>query len=72
VGARQPGVPRLSLVHNASLHVAILAICVTAWLICALLFGVTALLIPHDVERLRQTMQARAEDERAAEDVPAI
>jgi MFS family permease len=50
-----------------SLHVAILAICVVTWLICALLFGVTALFIPHDVERLRETMQARAEAERAQE-----
>jgi MFS family permease len=46
-----------------SLQVAILTICVTTWLACALLFGVTALLIPHDVARLRQTMQARAKEE---------
>jgi MFS family permease len=52
-----------------SLHVAILAICVTTWLICALLFGVTALLIPPDVERLRQIMQARAVQERRLEGV---
>jgi hypothetical protein len=50
-----------------SLHVAILAICVVTWLICALLFGVTALFIPRDVERLRETMQARAEAKRAQE-----
>lgn len=46
-----------------SLHVAILAICVTTWLACALLFGVTALWVPRDVARLRQTMQARAQEE---------
>jgi MFS family permease len=48
-----------------SLHVAILAICISTWLLCALLFGATALLVPRDVERLRETMQARAEAERA-------
>lgn len=48
-----------------SLHVAILVICTSAWLLCALLFGVTALLIPRDIERLRQTMRARADAEQA-------
>ncbi|HSR35312.1 MAG TPA: MFS transporter [Anaerolineae bacterium] len=48
-----------------SLHVAILVICSSAWLLCALLFGFAALLIPRDVERLRQTMRARAEAEQA-------
>jgi MFS family permease len=47
-----------------SLHVAILAICISTWLLCALLFGATALLVPRDVEHLRETMQARAEAER--------
>jgi len=46
---------------------AILAICVAIWLICALLFDATALSIPRDIERLCQTMQARAEDELAAD-----
>ena len=49
-----------------SLHVAILVICISTWLLCALLFGATALLVPRDVENLRETMQARAEAERAA------
>jgi len=49
-----------------SLHVAILILCISAWLLCALLFGVTALLVPRDVERLRATMRARAETEQAA------
>jgi MFS family permease len=43
-----------------SLHVAILAICVSTWLLCAVLFGATALHLPHDIEELRQTMQDRA------------
>jgi MFS family permease len=49
-----------------SLHVAILVICISTWLLCAVLFGVTALFIPGDVARLRQTMQERAEAERGA------
>jgi hypothetical protein len=46
-----------------SLHVAILVICTSTWILCAILFGVTAILIPRDVERLRETMQARAREE---------
>jgi MFS family permease len=46
-----------------SLHVAILVLCISTWLLCALLFGVTAVLVPRDVERLRETMRARAETE---------
>ena len=46
-----------------SLHVAILVLCISTWLLCALLFGVTAVLVPRDVERLRETMRARAEAE---------
>jgi len=47
-----------------SLHVAILTICISTWLLCAVLFGVTAVFIPGDVARLRQTMEARAQAER--------
>jgi MFS family permease len=48
-----------------SLHLAILVLCISTWLLCALLFGVTALLVPRDVERLREAMRARAEVEQA-------
>jgi MFS family permease len=47
---------------RASLHMAILMICISAWLICAVLFGITALVVPQDIERLRQTMQRRVEE----------
>ena len=47
---------------RSSLHTAILVICVSAWLICALLFAVTALVVPGDVEKLRQTMHQRAKE----------
>ena len=47
---------------RSSLHTAILAICVSTWLICALIFSITALVVPQDVERLRQIMQHRAKE----------
>ena len=47
-----------------SLHLAILVICISTWLLCAVLFGVTAIFIPGDVARLRHTMEARAQAER--------
>ncbi|HID89750.1 MAG TPA: MFS transporter, partial [Anaerolineae bacterium] len=56
---------------RSSLHVAILTICVTAWLICTALFGVVAYRVPQDVEGLRQLMQKRAERERKSETAPA-
>ena len=46
---------------SSSLHVAILVLCVSTWIACGLSFGVTALVIPRDVARLRETMRARAE-----------
>jgi MFS family permease len=52
---------------RSSLHVAILVICVSTWLACAGLFGATAVLIPRDVERLRQTMRERAREQQGLE-----
>jgi MFS family permease len=46
-----------------SLHAAILVICITTWIACAVLFGATSILVPRDIERLRRTMQGRAERE---------
>jgi MFS family permease len=54
-----PWLAGIIAVHS-SLHTAIIAICLTTWLACAVLFGVTSILVPGDIERLRQTMQARA------------
>jgi MFS family permease len=59
------------IADRSSLHAAILIICVSTWLLCAALFAVVALLVPRDVEQLRQTMKARAEEERHKEAVPA-
>ncbi|MBU0493174.1 MAG: MFS transporter [Chloroflexi bacterium] len=49
----------------ASLHTAILVICVSTWLICAVLLVVTAYLLPTDVANLRRVMRERADTERA-------
>jgi MFS family permease len=51
---------------RASLHVAIIVICVSTWLACAALFGAVAYFVPGDVEALRQTMQQRADEQMAA------
>jgi hypothetical protein len=51
---------------RASLHDAILLICVTAWVLCAIFFGVAAYLIPRDIATLREQLRQRAEAERAA------
>jgi len=50
---------------RASLHDAILIICVTAWLIGAVFLAFTAYLVPHDIQVLRAQMRERAEFERA-------
>ena len=49
--------------RDDTLHLAILVICISTWLLCAVLFGVTAVFIPRDVARLRRTMETRAEAE---------
>jgi MFS family permease len=46
---------------RSSLHTAILVICVSTWLACAVLFSVVAYFVPQDIEALRQTMRERAE-----------
>ena len=48
----------------ASLHVAILLICVSAWIIGAVLLGFTAYLVPKDIDTLRGQMRERADFER--------
>jgi MFS family permease len=49
---------------NASLHVAILTICVSAWVLGAIILSLTAYLVPKDIETLRRQMRERAELER--------
>lgn len=52
------------IARDSSLHAAILIICVSAWLLGAILLGFTALLVPHDIAVLRRQMKERAEIER--------
>jgi MFS transporter, Spinster family, sphingosine-1-phosphate transporter len=53
------------IADRASLHSAILIICVSTWLLCALAFLAVIYLLPRDIGVLRSQMQARAEAERA-------
>jgi hypothetical protein len=52
---------------RSSLHRSILLICVTAWVVCSILFAFAAYLIPRDIETLREAMRERAEIERGAQ-----
>jgi MFS family permease len=52
---------------RSSLHDAILIICVSAWVVDAILFAVTAYLVPEDIKTLRSQLSERAEQERAAQ-----
>jgi MFS family permease len=52
------------IARDASLHTAILTICVTAWILGSIFLGFTALLVPIDIATLRSQMQARAEAEK--------
>jgi MFS family permease len=47
-----------------SLQDAILWICVSAWVLCAIFFAVVAYLVPHDIETLRAQLRQRAQHER--------
>jgi len=48
-----------------SLHDAILWICVSTWVLCAIFFAVVAYLVPRDIATLRSQLRERAEHERA-------
>jgi MFS family permease len=52
---------------RSSLHDAILIICVSAWVIDAILFAVATYLVPEDIKTLRRQLSERAEQERAAQ-----
>jgi len=53
------------IADRSSLGTAILLICVSTWLLCALFFIGVALVVPGDIRTLRTQMQARAETEQA-------
>jgi MFS family permease len=52
------------IADRASIHAAILAICVSAWLICFVLLAFAAYLVPEDIDTLRAQLQERADHER--------
>ena len=52
------------IARSYSLHIAILTICVSAWIITAILLGFTAYLVPKDIQTLRDQMDERAQIER--------
>jgi MFS family permease len=52
------------IADRSSLHDAILLICVSAWVLCAIFFAFTAYLVPRDIAILRAQMRERAERER--------
>jgi MFS family permease len=47
-----------------SLQLAILSICLSAWILATVLLGFTAYLVPKDIQTLRDQMQARGDLER--------
>ncbi len=57
------------IADRASMHQAILILCLSAWLIGAVLLAFTAYLVPQDIATLRRQMRRRAEWERAAQQV---
>ena len=52
------------IARSYSLHVAILTICVSAWIITGILLAFTAYLVPRDIQTLRDQMKERARIER--------
>ncbi len=50
---------------RASLHTAILAICVSAWVVCAAFFAFAAWHVPRDIATLREQMRQRAKEARS-------
>ncbi len=46
---------------NSSLKNAFLIICISTWVVCSIIFGLVALIIPRDIASLREQMRQRAE-----------
>ncbi len=55
-----------AIADRASMEVAILIICISAWVICALFFVGAAARLPGDIETLRRQLRQRAERLRSA------
>ena len=55
------------IARESSLHDAILIICVSAWIVDAILFAVATYLVPEDIKTLRRQLSERAEQERTTQ-----
>ena len=58
------------IASKSSLHNAILIICVSTWLIGAVILAFTAYFVPEDISTLRNQMRERAEKERLLQSAP--
>jgi MFS family permease len=52
------------IADRSSLSLAILTISISAWVLCSILLGVAAYLVPTDIRTLRSQMSERADEER--------
>ncbi len=59
------------IADRSSLGVAILWICLSTWLLCAIFYAGVAVLVPRDIATLRSQMRERAEQEQALQQSPA-
>jgi MFS family permease len=55
------------IARSYSLHVALLTICISAWIVGSILLAFTAYFVPKDIQTLRDQMEERAELERSRE-----
>lgn len=53
------------IADRSSLHDAFLIICISTWILCAIFFAVVARLVPRDIAKLHDQLQARADLERS-------
>jgi len=72
IGAASAPVIAGLIADRSSLHDAILIICVSTWLVCAVLFAVAAFLLPRDIARLRAQMRERAREEQGGQAVISV
>jgi len=59
------------IADRSSLGSAILLICVSTWVLCALFFAAVAFLVPKDIQTLRGQMRERADKEQALQKAAA-
>ncbi len=60
------------IADRSSLHLAILTICISTWILGSILLACTAYLVPRDIKVLRSQMRERAEEERRLQSAQSI